>query len=113
MSLEVAPEIPPRDQRIIAGQSPFSGLTVLNLSPAVTEELSLPAESAKGVIVSNVASGSLADRIGFEKGDILVSVNDTPIDSTRKLDEVAGGAPRVWDLAVKRGGSVLRRRLPG
>ena len=37
-----APETVPRDQRVIEGSSPFAGSTVVNLSPAVSEELRLP-----------------------------------------------------------------------
>jgi hypothetical protein len=41
------------------GSSPFSGMTVINLSPAVLEELSLHRVS-DGVVVSDVEDGSRA-----------------------------------------------------
>ena len=44
VALVAAPETVPRDERLIAGDSPFAGLTVLNLSPAVAEEFSYRGE---------------------------------------------------------------------
>ncbi len=41
LALTPAPEIPPRDPVKLAGDSPFAGATVVNLSPAVIEDISL------------------------------------------------------------------------
>ncbi len=79
LALEPAPEKPLRDKRVIGGDSPFTGLTVLNLSPAVAEELSYQGKP-DGVIVSDVAGGSNADNAGFRRGDVIVSVNGVTID---------------------------------
>jgi Do/DeqQ family serine protease len=112
VALAPAPETVPRDLRAIKANSPFLGSSVANLSPAVAEELRLPI-TAEGVVVYDVGEGSPAARIGFQKGDIVLEVNGTAIDSTRTLERVAGSAPTVWRLAVKRGGQVLRMALRG
>ena len=41
LKLAAAPEIPPRDALTIRSRSPFQGAEVMNMSPAVAEELSL------------------------------------------------------------------------
>ncbi len=43
LKLVSAPETPPRDPVTIKNDSPFAGVTVINLSPAVAEEMSLTA----------------------------------------------------------------------
>ena len=112
IQLQAAPEIPPRDERTLTGGSPLAGLTVLNLSPAVADELSYP-EASKGVVVSDVADGSNAADAGFAKGDLIVTVNGTAIDSTARLASVAADSGRSWDLTIKRGGRTIRQRLSG
>lgn len=112
VALAPAPETVPRDARTIKAPSPFMGVQVANLSPAVAEELRL-SMTAEGVVVTDVADGSMANRIGFQKGDIVLDVNGTTIDSTKTLERLASAGAPVWRLAVKRGGQVLRMALRG
>jgi Do/DeqQ family serine protease len=112
VALAPAPETVPRDARTIKAPSPFMGVQVANLSPAVAEELRL-SMTAEGVVVTDVADGSMANRIGFQKGDIVLDVNGTAIDSTKTLERLASAGAPVWRLAVKRGGQVLRMALRG
>ncbi|WP_315855261.1 PDZ domain-containing protein [Chenggangzhangella methanolivorans] len=73
VELAAAPENPPREQRTIGGETPFTGATVVNLSPALAEEMSL-GSGLTGVAVAEVASGSIAERLGFQKGDVVRQV---------------------------------------
>jgi len=115
-SLEVTlappPETVPRDRRAIDGRSPFAGATVVNLSPAVAEELRLPAVR-EGVVVAEVAPGTAAEMVGFQPGDIVLEVNGEAIDSTRTLARVAASRQSVWRLSVDRGGQVMQLALRG
>ena len=110
--LEPAPETVPRDERVIEGYSPFSGATVMNLSPAVAEELRLDGFE-DGVVVAALAPGSTAARVGLQAGDIIQSINGRPVDSTRSLERMAKSDPGVWRLEIRRGGRVLRIALRG
>ena len=105
--LQTAPETVPRDERRIEGFSPFSGLSVVNLSPAVADELHLTT-NADGVVVKDVADGSPASRVGFRRGDMILEVNGQKIDQTRTLARVAETDPGIWRLAVQREGQVIR-----
>ncbi len=70
VKLAPAPEIPPRDPITIKGSSPFAGATVVNLSPAVIEELSI--ETPKdGVVVTDIEPGSQAAAVHLQKGDVV------------------------------------------
>ena len=69
VTLIAAPETPPRSQTRLDGDNPFAGLVVVNLSPAVTEELGLEA-GLSGVVVERLEDGP-ARRVGFRSGDII------------------------------------------
>jgi Do/DeqQ family serine protease len=112
VALEAAPEVPARDSRTLGGETPFGGLTVLNLSPAVAEELSFDGDPS-GVIVGDVAQGSNAAMVGFARGDVIVNVNGTQIDSTRKLETVASAKARLWQVTILRNGRTIRTQFRG
>jgi len=111
VALTPAPEVPSRDTTVIEGRSPFSGLEVVNVSPAVSEELGLPS-SVEGVAVSGV-KGSLARRFGFKKGDVIVELNDRKLDSVADLQNVLNQRDRYWHVAILREGRVIRREFRG
>lgn len=112
VALVAAPETVARDERVIQGSSPFQGATVLNLSPAVAEELRL-AVTAEGVVVKSVEPGSAAGRVGFQKGDIVLDVNGTKVDSTRILERISQSNAGLWRLSVQRNGQVIRLAFRG
>jgi S1-C subfamily serine protease len=112
VALTTAPETVPRDERRIGGDSPFTGLTVLNLSPAVAEEFSYTGDY-KGVIVSAVDPGSNAERAGFDRGDVISEVNRVAIMSTEALASVGGQSARRWDMVVRRGGRSMQLSFRG
>ncbi len=109
--LETAPETP-RDELVIRTRSPFMGMKVANISPALAEELRLDA-SSEGVVVVDVADGSLAHNLGFQKGDVIAAVNNEKIARTRDLDRVAKESNRRWAITVVRGGQTITLQLGG
>ncbi len=114
LKLTAAPETPPRDAIRIKGRSPFQGAEVMNLSPAVVEELSLQTDSesvSEGVIVTDVAQDSLAANLGVQKDDIVVELNGAAIKTTRDLEKAAAQRVRMWDLTISRGGQLIRSRI--
>jgi S1-C subfamily serine protease len=112
MKLAAAPESPPREAIRIKNRSPFQGALVMNVSPAVAEELSLEGVS-EGVVVTDVAEGSLAANFGVQKGDVVVEVNGEKIAATRDLESASAQRARAWDLTISRGGEVIRSRIGG
>jgi Do/DeqQ family serine protease len=112
IALEAAPEIPPRDLVLLAGRSPLTGASVANLSPALVEELALDLPS-EGVVVMDVAAGSIAGRVGFQRGDVVVSINDVEVKASRELDKLVRLQPRTWRITIRRGEQVLTTMLGG
>ncbi|MTI16428.1 DegQ family serine endoprotease [Rhodobacteraceae bacterium RKSG542] len=105
VKLAAAPETTPRDERSIGGRSPFAGLTVLNLSPAVSEELRM-GSVYEGVVVAQVERGSNAAYIGLRSGDVLLGVNGEVIEDTRDLEQLSKERPNVWRIEFLRDGRV-------
>jgi len=71
-------ESPARDERDLEGVHPFKGAVVVNMSPALGEELGFDPYQ-KGVMVLKVRRGSAANYNRLEPGDFILSVNDTAI----------------------------------
>ena len=110
VKLASPPEIPPRDKRVIDGNNPFNGATVLNLSPKVASELDLP-QDRTGVVVSDVARGSLAQRFGLKPKDIVLSLNGQDVSSTQDLADLLDRNWSGWRFRVDRDGQVLTQAV--
>ncbi len=112
VKLIAPPEHPPRQETLVQGRSPFAGLVVANLSPAVADELGLRV-SARGVVVLDVRGGP-ARRFGFRQGDVLSEVNGVTIETVASLSQILDRRGNgLWDIAVERGGRLLRVQVSG
>jgi Do/DeqQ family serine protease len=103
---EPAPASPARDRRTIAGRNPLAGATVVNLSPAVAEELGLDVFGARGVLITHVGGG-LARAAGLRPGDIVRAINGRRVESVRDLVEGVGAGARNWEVTIERGGQLV------
>ncbi|TDP49108.1 DegQ family serine endoprotease [Zavarzinia compransoris] len=110
--LEAPPEVPARDKRTIDGRNPFSGITVVNLSPAVAEEIGRSTGGATGVVITEIAADTPADRVGLKVGDRILKVNEFAIASTKDLVDAIGARGRAWALTIERGGREISTILP-
>jgi S1-C subfamily serine protease len=111
IALQTAPETP-REEVVIRSNSPFRGAKVANLSPALADELRLDS-TAQGVVVLEIAPGSPAQRVGFQRGDTVVSVNDEKIERTKDLDRITQEAVRMWRVTIMRGGRPISVQFRG
>jgi Do/DeqQ family serine protease len=111
VALEAIPDTP-RDELLIASPSPFQGAKVSNLSPALADDLRLDS-SAQGVVIVDIASGSPAQSLGFQRGDLVVSVNNAKIAKTRDLEKAVGQQSRLWRITIMRGGQQMSVELRG
>ncbi len=107
LQMVAAPETTPRDELTVEAKSPFEGMTVANLSPAVAEEVGMAAD-ATGVVVTEVGKG-LAQRF-FKKGDLLLLVNRKEIASVKDLRDALAEEPGRWSIAIERGGKPIAIR---
>lgn len=107
-----APETRPREPMVISARSPLAGATVMNLSPALAEELSIDA-GTEGVVVGDLEEGSTAARVGFKKGDIIVALNGERMATSRDVQAAVSERKRAWEITISRGGQTITSVFPG
>ncbi len=102
----------PRQEVEIQGRSPFLGAKVANLSPALADEMRLDPQT-EGVVITGVADGSAAQSVGFQKGDIVVSVNGQNIIKSSELEHITNAGSRSWRITIQRGGQQISVMFSG
>jgi Do/DeqQ family serine protease len=111
VKLVPAPETRPRDPVVLKGRWPLAGVTAMNLSPAVAEELSV--DAGEGVVVADVASDTPAAQLGLRKGDIIVAVDGEEVGSSRDLEKLNRARQYYWKLTINRGGQLVTTIVGG
>ncbi len=104
------PEKPLRNETVIGGRNPFSGLKVVNLSPAVLEENNLRGSFA-GVLVIAVKRSSPAIRLGFKPGDVFVQINGKSVKRVKDMERLLRDESQPWIIDIRRGKNKLRKRI--
>lgn len=67
------------------------GVTFLPLTPGLAEYYNLSVKA--GALITEVASGSLADRGGLKNGDVILSYNGIAIENSNSLLGAIRGCP--------------------
>jgi serine protease Do len=88
-----------------AAATPQLGMTVRPLTPELAQQLGV--EGTKGVVVTDVETGSVAANALIQPGDVIVSVAGNPINSVAEYREAMGKADLATGvrLQVERGGA--------
>ena len=111
LMLQAPPETGRDDVRNLTGGHPLDGARVANLLPHIADELDL--DQTGGAVVLSVRTGSMAERVGFQAGDIVISVSDQQIGSVIELERQLGQRPSLWRMWVKRGRQAMQLQVPG
>ncbi len=61
----------------------------------------------KGVKIDSIDKGTVAEQIGLQKDDVIVSINSTHVTSLAEMRKVLEGKPPVMALNVVRGGESI------
>ncbi|MBI5263936.1 MAG: DegQ family serine endoprotease [Bradyrhizobium sp.] len=109
--LETAPDTG-RNELVITARSPFQGAKVSNISPAVADELRIDANT-EGVVITEIGDGAAAANVGFQKGDIILAVNNQKIARTTDLEKAASNSSRLWRITLVRAGQQINVTLGG
>jgi Do/DeqQ family serine protease len=100
------PENPPREPVRGRSRTPFAGATLVNMSPAVADELQIEVAD-DGVVVADLEDRSVAASVGFEKGDQVVAINGERVASTRDAERMISRNGGYWEITISRGGRVF------
>jgi Do/DeqQ family serine protease len=109
--LETAPD-GGRNEITLTARSPFQGAKVANISPAVADEFHLDVDT-EGVVITELGDDSTAGQVGFQKGDIIVAVNNTRVGKTSDLEKATNQQARLWRITLVRGGQQINVTLGG
>lgn len=103
LTTDVPQESPKRDERYLEGIHPLDGATVVNLSPALADELGID-PYLTGVMVLAVERGSAASNNRFRPGHIIVDVNKQDVFTTRQLEKHLQDEEGIeaWGVTVAR-----------
>jgi Do/DeqQ family serine protease len=111
LPLVVAPKPGKDDARNLSGNNPLDGARVSNILPSVADELSI--DETEGVVITSVSNGSVAQSLGFQPGDIIVSIGGKKITNVVEAEQAVANRQRLWQVAVKRGNRVMQLQVPG
>ncbi|WP_354073165.1 Do family serine endopeptidase [Caulobacter sp. 1776] len=106
---EAAPQTPARDERTIAGNNPFNGATVVNLSPAVAQDLGVDPFAGRGALVTKIAPGYAQN--WMRPGDFVRAVNGKQIGTVADLAAAAATKPARWIVTIERGGQLIQAQF--
>jgi serine protease Do len=90
-------------------QADALGLHFSALTKDLRHELDL-GKTVHGVVITGVDNGSIADNLGLRRGDVLVSINQQPVETPReaasKLNEIAHSSQKNALLLLERHGVI-------
>ncbi len=106
LNIALPQENPPRDEIFVSDDSPFAGITAVNMSPKLAEEIGFD-PFVMGVVITDISRRSPATR-RFRRGDIMLSINDEPIENTDDMADIIEGAVdrNLWSVEVDRAGRI-------
>jgi Do/DeqQ family serine protease len=110
--VEAPPSSPAADERVVHGQNPLSGATVVNLNPATADQLGVD-PFARGVLVTQVSRQGIVSMTPLQPGDFILQVNGQKVESTRQLEALLNAAGRRWAITVQRGAQTVTLQYSG
>jgi len=107
VSVDTPQESPKRDTREIEAQSPIDGATLVNMSPALGEELDFD-PYLSGVLVSQIKRGTFANGNRLRPGDLILEINGTKVTSTRQAENLllSEQGAEEWKIQIDRKGRI-------
>jgi len=101
--------------RLASGERLAWGWLGVQMSDISLEQaVSLGVSPANGVIVNSVLPGQPAARGGVQRQDVILSVNNTAVETPRDVARLIGGleAGRVVELTILRKGKTVQLSVP-
>ena len=112
VNLSPAPEHKPRQTLVLGGRWPLAGAKVMTMSPAVAEDLGIET-LIDGVAIAEIAPDTPAAQIGLMAGDVILSVDNEPVTTSKELEGLAKPRQYYWPLVIMRRGERITSRIGG
>ncbi|HIJ38759.1 MAG TPA: DegQ family serine endoprotease [Rhodospirillaceae bacterium] len=112
VKLATPPDRPSRDVMEVGGHNPFSGATVANMNPALAEETGLE-HADSGVTVIKIQQGSIAHRLMFRPGDVILKINGVAVAMVADLRAALNSGANRWTITIRRAGETITVTLGG
>ena len=92
-------------------QRAFTGMDFLDIDSRLASKIGL--SSLNGILIHNIQSEGAAEKAGIKIGDVIIKVNDQPIESKSEIEELIGHAypGDVLHLNILREGEALYKEL--
>lgn len=110
IKLSLPPEDPPRNLSRLRGRHPLEQVKVVNLSPAIVDEMQLKAGIFSGVVIFD-ARNTFAANYGLKRGDVIKSVEGRAVRSVRDLAKILRRWDNYWQITIQRGSKTFIWRL--
>ncbi len=105
-TVEALPDDPAPDETTFP-QGLLGGATVVNLSPALADQLGADPFAGQGVVVTGVSGRGYAARAGFRRGDLIREINGRSITSVDALNSALASADKGLAVTIERGGQTI------
>jgi serine protease Do len=87
----------------------YLGVAVVPVSPEVSRSIGLP--SPRGAVVAEVVPRSPAAAAGIREGDVIVSLQNAPIQGPSELTRRVGATPPGTEVDLTIGGTGVERTV--
>jgi serine protease Do len=74
------------------------GISVRGINGELADRLSIPA--GKGVVVQDVKSGSFAEDLGLNRGDVILEVNKQPVNNPEDFSKIESSLKSGQDVVL-------------
>jgi Do/DeqQ family serine protease len=111
LTLAAPPQPGKDDVRNLAGQHPFDGARVSNILPGLADELGI--DESDGVAIVSLRPGSVAQRLGFQPGDVITELQRQRIDNIAGLEQLLTSRQRTWYVGIRRDSKAMILQVPG
>jgi len=81
------------------------GMSLQPLTPEIAKELGM--KKSEGVVVTDVEPNSLVSEAGIQRGDVILEVNRTPVNTLKDFHEAVQKAERAVLFLVYRSGATF------
>ncbi len=99
------PQLSESDLTLLGGRSPLTGAVVADLDASLADRMRIRGAD-QGAVIVDIEPMSPAARMGFRKGDVVVSAQGEDVKSAEQLAKLVEGNSRLWRIKFSRDGRV-------